>query len=150
MGKDEFSQTELLKHLITYKAECAECHKNALETNLELRHIDHNKENDSYKNIEILCESCHITHDNSHKIKNSKENQLNMIVNINDLNQVILTLFKENPDKYYTPRLMHEIIQKKDRKYYADTLWGLWKKGFLVHPQRGYYQWNGNKSVYFE
>ena len=59
MGKDEFSQTELLKHLATHKAECAECHKNALETKLDLHHVDHNKKNDSYKNIEILCEKCH-------------------------------------------------------------------------------------------
>ena len=38
--------------------------------------------------------------------------------------------------------MMYEIIQERDTKYYADTLWGLWKQGFLAHPQRGYYQWN--------
>ncbi len=28
-------------------------------------------------------------------------------------------------ERIYTPKLMHKIIQKKDTKYYADTLWGL-------------------------
>jgi len=59
MGKEDFNQTELLKHLVTHKAECTECHKTAFDTKLELNHIDHNKENDSYKNIEILCEEHH-------------------------------------------------------------------------------------------
>lgn len=35
MGKDEFSQTELLKYLATHKAECAECYKTALDTKLD-------------------------------------------------------------------------------------------------------------------
>lgn len=61
MGKDEFSQTELLKHLATHKAECVECGKTALGIQLELNHIDHNKEHDAYDNIEILCINCHRT-----------------------------------------------------------------------------------------
>ncbi|MCH9042447.1 MAG: HNH endonuclease signature motif containing protein [Nitrosopumilus sp.] len=59
MGKDEFSQTELLKYLATHKAACNECGKTALEIQLEVNHIDHNKENDAYHNIEILCVNCH-------------------------------------------------------------------------------------------
>ena len=59
MGKDEFSQTELLKYLAIHKAECNECHKTALETPLEVHHKDHNKKNDHYTNIEILCEKHH-------------------------------------------------------------------------------------------
>ena len=59
MGKDEFSQTELLKHLATNDARCTECGKNALDIQLEVHHKDHNKENDTYQNIEILCINCH-------------------------------------------------------------------------------------------
>jgi len=61
MGKEDFSQTELLKYLAdpNNKAECVDCHKTALDTQLELHHKDHIKEHDSYKNIEILCEDCH-------------------------------------------------------------------------------------------
>ena len=59
MGKDEFSQTELLKHLANNEAKCVECGKTALDTKLDLNHKDHDKTNDSYKNIEILCEEHH-------------------------------------------------------------------------------------------
>ena len=59
MGKDDFSQTELLKYLVTHKAECTVCHKTALDIQLELNHIDHIKEHDGYDNIEILCVNCH-------------------------------------------------------------------------------------------
>ena len=44
---------------------------------------------------------------------------------------------------------MFDNIQERDKKYYADTLWGLWKKGFLIHPQRGYYQWNEKQMMVF-
>jgi len=92
----------------------------------------------------FLCEECHRKYDNSNKIQNSKEHTSNGTdIDINDLKQVILLVFKNNPKKFYTPRNMYDIIQKRDTKYYADTLWSLWKKGFLIHPRRGYYQWNG-------
>ena len=91
----------------------------------------------------FLCKECHIKYDNSNKIKSSTKNSSRGIIyNANDLKQVILTLFKKNPKLFYTPKMMYEIIKVRDTKYYADTLWGLWKKGFLTHPQRGYYQWN--------
>ncbi len=61
MGKDYFSQTELLKYLTDpeHKAECAKCGKTAFDIQLELNHKDHNKEHDTYDNIEILCINCH-------------------------------------------------------------------------------------------
>lgn len=59
MGYGDFSQSELLKHLITHKAECNKCQKTALDIQLELHHIDHNKEHTTYDNIEILCINCH-------------------------------------------------------------------------------------------
>jgi len=59
MGKDEFSQTELLKYLANNKAECIVCQKTALDIQLEAHHIDHNKEHDTFHNIEILCINCH-------------------------------------------------------------------------------------------
>jgi len=59
MGYGDFSQSELLKYLATHKAACNECGKTALEIQLEVNHIDHNKENDAYQNIEILCVNCH-------------------------------------------------------------------------------------------
>ncbi len=61
MGKEDFSQTELLKYLAdpNHKAECADCHKTALEIQLDLHHINHKKEDTSYENIEILCVDCH-------------------------------------------------------------------------------------------
>jgi protein-arginine kinase activator protein McsA len=94
----------------------------------------------------FLCKECHRKYDNSNKMYIAKENSSNRnIGNSNDLRQIILALFKENPTKFYTPKMMYEIIQQRDTKYYADTLWGLWKHGFLIHPQRGYYQWNAKK-----
>jgi len=61
MGNETFSQTELLKHLAdpNNKAVCTQCGKTALDTKLDLHHKDGNKDNDSYKNIEILCETHH-------------------------------------------------------------------------------------------
>lgn len=91
----------------------------------------------------FLCKECHRKYDNSNKVKISKENTSKGIVNnTHELKQTILSLFRENPEKSYTPRNMYDIIQERDTKYYADTLWGLWKRGFLTHPQRGYYQWD--------
>ena len=91
----------------------------------------------------FLCKKCHNKYDQSNKIKNSKENLSKGITrNLDDLKQVILTIFKENSDKFFTPSMMYEIIQERNTKYYADTLWGLEKKGFLIHPQRGHYKWN--------
>jgi hypothetical protein len=93
----------------------------------------------------FLCEKCHKKYDNSHKIKKSKENLSNGVTsNSSNLKQVILTIFKENSDKLYSPRMIFDIIQQRNTKYYADTLWGLWKQGLLNHPQRGHYQWNSN------
>lgn len=60
MGKDKFSQTELLKHLADgNEAKCAVCRITALDTKLDLHHKNHDKTDDSYKNIEILCEKHH-------------------------------------------------------------------------------------------
>ena len=59
MGKDKFSQTELLKHLADHEAKCTKCGKTALDTKLDLHHKNHDKSDDSYKNIEILCEKHH-------------------------------------------------------------------------------------------
>ena len=101
---------------------------------------------DHHKSKEVfffLCKECHRKYDNSNKIENSKENiSKGIISSANDLKQRILTLFKENPKKYYTPKMMYNIIQERNSKYYADTLWGLKQKGFLTSPNRGYYQWN--------
>ena len=106
--------------------------------------LDRIKEQHKSDNVFFfLCKECHRKYDNSNKIETSKENSSKRIVNnAHDLKQVILKLFKANPKKFYTPSMMYEIIQERDTKYYADTLWGLWKQGFLAHPQRGYYQWN--------
>ena len=44
MGKDTFSQTELLKHLADWnEAKCVVCGKTALDTKLDLHHKNHNK-----------------------------------------------------------------------------------------------------------
>ena len=59
MGYGDFSQSELLKHLVGHKAECTQCHKTAFQIQLELHHINHKKEDTSYENIEILCVDCH-------------------------------------------------------------------------------------------
>ncbi len=59
MGYGDFSQSALLKHLVRHKAECTQCHKTALEIQLDLHHINHKKEDTSYENIEILCVDCH-------------------------------------------------------------------------------------------
>ena len=106
--------------------------------------LDRIKEQHKSDNVFFfLCKECHRKYDNSNKIETSKENSSKRIVNnAHDLKQVILKLFKANPKKFYTPSMMYEIIQERDTKYYADTLWGLWKQEFLAHPQRGYYQWN--------
>ena len=106
--------------------------------------LDRIKEQHKSDNVFFfLCKECHRKYDNSNKIETSKENSSKRIVNnAHDLKQVILKLFKANLKKFYTPSMMYEIIQERDTKYYADTLWGLWKQGFLAHPQRGYYQWN--------
>ena len=82
----------------------------------------------------------------SSKIHVQKHNSSQIQVqNGYDLKQVILSIFKENSDKLYSPRMMFDIIQQRNTKYYADTLWGLWKQELLIHPQRGYYQWNNNE-----
>ena len=81
--------------------------------------------------------------ENISKIWVQKENTPKIQVqNAYDLKQIILAIFKENSDKLYSPKMMFDIIQQRNTKYYADTLWGLWKQEFLIHPQRGYYQWN--------
>ena len=59
MGKDTFSQSELLKHLANNDAKCEDCGKTALDIKLDLHHKDHDKTHDTYKNIEILCDNCH-------------------------------------------------------------------------------------------
>ena len=60
MGKDKFSQTELLKYLADgNEPKCVICGKTALDTKLDLHHKNHDKTDDSYKNIEILCEKHH-------------------------------------------------------------------------------------------
>ncbi len=90
-----------------------------------------------------MSNESHKKYDDSVKIKNFKQNSLEEITkNLSDLKQTILTLFKENPTKLYTARMMFDIIRERTPKYYVDTLWGLEKKGYLVRPQRGYYQWN--------
>lgn len=58
----------------------------------------------------------------------------------------ILTVFKENPKTYYTPKMIHETIQKRTVLYCANALWRLWKKGCLTHSDRRYYQWNKNQK----
>jgi hypothetical protein len=105
--------------------------------------LDRIKEQHKSDNVFFfLCKDCHRKYDATEKIKNSSENSSKGVFsNTNELKQAILTVFKENPKKFYSPKNMYEIIQKRDTKYYADTLWGLWKQGFLIHPQRGYYQW---------
>jgi len=71
MSKGDFSKSELLKHLALdgNKAECVHCGKNAHDIELTLHHKDHNKDNTSYKNIEIMCGGCH---DNTHGTGNKK------------------------------------------------------------------------------
>ncbi len=109
---------------------------------------DQHKSNDIFF---FLCKTCHTKYDNSNKIQKSKENISKGIDTSDsyDLKQVILTLFKKNPSKFYTPKNMFKIIQQRDTKYYADTLWGLWKQEYLIHPQRGYYQWNQETNKEF-
>lgn len=60
-GYGDFSQSELLKYLAdpNHKAECTQCHKTALQIQLELHHINHKKEDTTYENLEILCIDCH-------------------------------------------------------------------------------------------
>lgn len=89
----------------------------------------------------FLCEPCHKKYDSVNKTNNSKKETLNHIDGTR-LKQEIIAEFQKNPNQIYTPRKMFSIVQKRDTKYYADTLWGLWKQGFLVHPERGNYQWN--------
>ncbi len=96
----------------------------------------------------FLCKECHRKYDNNNKIKHVKTKHSSKITisGTDDLKSLILTLFRENPKLSYTPSNMYEIIKQRDTKYYSDTLWGLWKKGFLKHPQRGYYQWNEGQN----
>jgi hypothetical protein len=60
-NRNDFSQTEILKHLAdpNNKAACTMCGKTALDIKLDLHHKDGDPKNDSYKNIEILCEEHH-------------------------------------------------------------------------------------------
>jgi hypothetical protein len=91
----------------------------------------------------FLCKECHRKYDNSNNNHTqNNENFKNYAQNAYDLKQTILTVFKENPEGQYSPRMIFDIIQQRNTKYYADTLWGLWKQEFLIHPQHGYYQWN--------
>lgn len=141
--KHDFSKKSIIKSILDdYKSEEGKY----IISNL-LKVI--NKIKDKHKSDEVfffLCKKCHDKYDNSNKIKNTVKNiSKNDNTDNYDLKQIILTLFKENQKKFYTPKNMFEIIQKRNTKYYADTLWGLWKQGFLTHPQRGYYQWNSKK-----
>jgi len=70
---------------------------------------------------------------------------LNQIMESRELIQEILSIFMENPKKFYTPRTMYEYIQKRDTRFCANVLWRLWKQGFLTHANRRYYQWNIEK-----
>ncbi len=123
------------------------------ETNDEKYIIPHiqkvlDKIKEHHKSEEVfffLCKECHRKYDNSNNnYSQNKKLTNNYSQNAYDLKQVILTEFRENSDKLYSPRMMFDIIQERNTKYYADTLWGLWKQGLLNHPQRGYYQWNNN------
>ena len=59
MGYGDFSQSALLKHLVSHKAECSKCQKTQFEIQLELHRINHNREDTGYENLEILCIDCH-------------------------------------------------------------------------------------------
>jgi hypothetical protein len=95
----------------------------------------------------FLCKKCHRKYDDMDTNGISKNYSVKKTSNKpNGLKYVILSIFKENSKKFYTAEMIFEIIQKRDKKYYSDTLWGLWKQGFLIHPQRKYYQWNENND----
>jgi len=64
-----------------------------------------------------------------------------------ELIQEILSIFKENPKEFYTPRTMYESIQKGDTRFCANALWRLWKQGFLTHTNRRYYKWDPSKMI---
>ena len=63
-----------------------------------------------------------------------------------DLKQKTLEIFKKNPDKYYTPRMIFDIIQKRDVRFFSNALWSLWKLGFLIHNNRRYYRLDKNQK----
>lgn len=111
--KHDFTRRDIIKSILDdYKLE---------EDKYLIPNLQHvvNKIKDKHKTNDVflyLCKECHTKYDNSYEIKNSKENKLNGIVNVTDLKQVILTIFEKIPDKYYTPRMMYEIIQKKKHK----------------------------------
>ena len=93
------------------------------------------KEYKSNKVLIYLCQNCHSNYDKQ-----------NGIVNASDLTLLILKLFREHPKKEYTPKMVMNIIQERDINFFAGTIWYLWKKGFLLHERRKYYQWNDNQE----
>ena len=95
----------------------------------------------------FLCKDCHRKYDNVNKTEKTKNNSSKGVFNnLHSLKQVILAIFRENPKKFFTADMLFEVIQERNTKYYSDTLWGLWKQGYLAHPQRKYYQWNSDNE----
>jgi hypothetical protein len=94
--------------------------------------LDEIKKEFKSNNILIyLCQNCH-----------GKYDKVNGKVGTKDLKILILKLFKENSKKRYTPKMIMNIIKERDIKFFAGSVWHMWKKGFLVHEQRKYYRWN--------
>jgi len=60
--------------------------------------------------------------------------------------EAIIAICKASPDKFWTAKVLHEVIGERVPKYYSDTCWGLAQKGILTNVSRGVYQWRTHKD----
>ena len=65
---------------------------------------------------------------------------------VSETAQVIIEIAKASPQKFWTAKLMHELVAERTQKYFSDTMWGLAQKKILVVKARGCYQYNSAKD----
>ena len=59
-GNGEYSYRDLA--LRTYGCKCSRCGYDANKSAIVVHHLDHNRENNTVENLEVLCANCHAIH----------------------------------------------------------------------------------------
>jgi len=62
-GNGESSYRRLA--LLEYGYKCQKCGYEANKAAIEVHHKDHNRENNTIENLEVLCANCHAIHHNT-------------------------------------------------------------------------------------
>lgn len=63
-----------------------------------------------------------------------------------EVSEAIVAICKASPDKFWTAKVLHEIVGERVPKYYSDTMWGLAQQGILENVARGVYKFKISKD----